>query len=107
MRRVEVVEFVPHARLSDNVIHTRIINDEKALRRMAKKFHNYTTLAYDSSVAPQPGSPTSLEEARDAFLIDLATFHQSLRKNLMVCEAEARQVEEYKRERERIGAFIS
>ena len=73
---------------------------------MAKKFHTYATLAYESPVAPVPGSPTSLEEARDAFLIDLASFHQSLRKNLMVCEAEARQVEEYNRERERIGAYL-
>ena len=87
----------------DHVLHTRITNDEKALRRAAKRFHSYTTIAYDSPEAPASGNQASLEEARDAFLIELASFHQSLRKNLMVCEAEARQVEEYQRERERIG----
>ncbi|KAJ3519755.1 hypothetical protein NM688_g9256 [Phlebia brevispora] len=86
----------------DNIIHTRITNDEKALRRVAKKFHNYTSIAYDPVVPPSPTAATSVEDARDAFLIELASFHLSLKKSLMVCEAEARQVEEYQRERERI-----
>lgn len=34
--------------------------------------------------------------------MELASFHLSLKKSLMVCEAEARQVEEYQREKERI-----
>ena len=52
-------------------------------------------------------SNTSVEDAREAFLVELASFHLSLKKSLMVCEAEARQVEEYQRERERIGMFSS
>ena len=51
-------------------------------------------------------SNTSVEDAREAFLVELASFHLSLKKSLMVCEAEARQVEEYQRERERIGMFV-
>ena len=70
---------------------------------MAKKFHTYTSVAYDSVLPLAPGTAPSVEDARDAFLIELAAFHLSLKKNLMVCEAETRQVEEYKREKERIG----
>ncbi|CAL1700190.1 unnamed protein product [Somion occarium] len=87
----------------DVIIHTRITNDEKALRRVTKKFHNYTSVAYDPIVPPSPSTTTSVDDARDAFLVELASFHLSLRKSLMVCEAEARQVEEYQRERERIA----
>ncbi|KAL6309734.1 Tho complex subunit 7-domain-containing protein [Sparassis latifolia] len=90
----------------DAIIHTRITNDEKALRRVTKKFHNYTSVAY-SPIVP-PSSPTtasaSADDAREAFLVELASFHLSLKKSLMVCEAEARQVQEYQRERERIAA---
>ncbi|OCH88322.1 hypothetical protein OBBRIDRAFT_795374 [Obba rivulosa] len=88
----------------DAIIHTRITNDEKALRRVTKKFHNYTSVAYPPTVPPLPSAYTSLEDAREAFLVELASFHLSLQKSLMVCEAEARQVEEYQRERERIAA---
>ncbi len=68
---------------------------------MTKKFHNYTSVAY-SPVVP-PAVATSIDDVRDAFLVELASFHLSLKKSLMVCEAEARQVEEYQRERERIS----
>ncbi|KAJ3488003.1 hypothetical protein NLI96_g3162 [Meripilus lineatus] len=84
----------------DTIIHTRITNDEKALRRVTKKFHNYASVAYNPVVPPSVA--TSVDDARDAFLVELASFHLSLKKSLMVCEAEARQVEEYQRERERI-----
>jgi len=88
----------------DAIIHTRITNDEKALRRVTKKFHNYTSVAYTPVIPTLPAAYTSVEDARDAFLVELASFHLSLKKSLMVCEAEARQVEEYQRERERIAA---
>lgn len=71
---------------------------------MAKKFHNYTSLAYNAAVPPLPAGALTVDDARDAFLIELASFHLSLKKSSMVCEAEQRQVEEYQRERERIGA---
>ena len=47
-----------------------------------------------------------MDDAREAFLVELASFHLSLKKSLMVCEAEARQVEEYQREKERIGTLM-
>ena len=87
----------------DAIIHTRITNDEKALRRVTKRFHAYTNTAYTSGQL-SPGASTSVDDAREAFLVELGSFHLSLKKSLMVCEAEARQVEEYQRERERIGA---
>lgn len=90
----------------DNIIHTRITNDEKALRRVAKKFHSYTAVAYNP-VVPSSAAVTSVEDAREAFLIELASFHLSLKKSLMVCEAEVRQVEEYQRERGRIGKYCN
>ncbi|KAI0355382.1 hypothetical protein OH77DRAFT_1454627 [Trametes cingulata] len=87
----------------DAIIHTRITNDEKALRRVTRKFHNYASVAYPSLVPPAPASTSSVDDARDAFLLELASFQLALKKSLMVCEAEARQVEEYQRERERIA----
>ncbi|KAH9948761.1 Tho complex subunit 7-domain-containing protein [Amylocystis lapponica] len=87
----------------DAIIHTRITNDEKALRRVTKKFHNYTSVAYTPIVPPSAAATTSVDDAREAFLVELASFHLSLKKSLMVCEAEVRQVEEYQREKERIA----
>ena len=70
---------------------------------MTRKFHNYTSVAYNPIVPPAVAAP--IDDARDAFLVELASLHLSLKKSLMVCEAEARQVEEYQRERERISAY--
>ena len=92
-----------HLSLTDAIIHTRITNDEKALRRVTKKFHAYTSVAYTSALPPSPSTSSSVDDAREAFLVELASFHLSLKKSLMVCEAEARQVEEYQKEKERIG----
>jgi len=87
----------------DAIIHSRITNDERALRRVVKKFINYTTVAYlpvDSPDSDQ--SSSAVEDAREAFLLELSSFSLQLKKAVMVCEAEARQVEEYYRERQRI-----
>ncbi|KAF8138467.1 Tho complex subunit 7-domain-containing protein [Boletus edulis] len=70
----------------DAIIHTRITNDERALRRVVKKFHSYASLAHTPLVSP----------------FELASFELALKKSLMICEAESRQVEEYQRERQRI-----
>jgi hypothetical protein len=89
----------------DAIIHTRITNDERSLRRVLKKFHNYTAVAYNP-IIPSPSvdyDNVSIEDAREAFLVELASFHLSLKKSIMICEAEARQVEEYQREKQRIG----
>ncbi|KAJ7180265.1 Tho complex subunit 7-domain-containing protein [Mycena crocata] len=92
----------------DQIILARITNDERPLRRVIKKFHNYTALSHTPVVpaVPAPGTPaaaTSVEDAREAFLVELASFQLMLRKSVMICEAEARQVEEYQREKERIN----
>ncbi|KAL1939998.1 hypothetical protein VTO73DRAFT_9333 [Trametes versicolor] len=87
----------------DAIIHTRITNDEKALRRVTRKFHTYASVAYPPIVPPTTSNGTSVEDARDAFLLELASFQLSLKKSFMVCEAEARQVEEYQHERGRIA----
>jgi THO complex subunit 7 len=92
----------------DAIIHSRITNDERALRRVVKKFSNYTTVAYSQADPEPPGSDQSssaVEDAREAFLLELSSFSLQLKKAVMVCEAEARQVEEYYREKQRIGEF--
>jgi len=76
---------------------------------VVKKFTNYTTVAY-SPVAPVDSSgsdqwSSEVDEAREAFLLELSSFSLQLKKAVMVCEAEARQVEEYYRERQRIGEW--
>ncbi|KAK2466117.1 hypothetical protein APHAL10511_001759 [Amanita phalloides] len=87
----------------DQIIHVRITNDERPLRRIIKKFHNYTALSHKAIVPVVPApSNTSIDHAREAFLVELASFQLLLKKSAMVCEAEARQVEEYKRERQKI-----
>ena len=95
---------------ADHIVHARITNDERPLRRVIKKFHQY------QSVVREPIVPHSNDEgqdkdqeksvqAREAFLIELASFQLLLKKSMLICEAEARQVEEYQREKQRIGAF--
>ncbi|GLB33959.1 putative tho complex subunit 7 [Lyophyllum shimeji] len=90
----------------DSVILARIVNDERWLKRVLKKFHNYASVAnaplVPAVIPPASAAETSLEDAREAFLLELATFQLSLKKSAMICEAEARQVEEYERERQRI-----
>ncbi|KAG1833418.1 Tho complex subunit 7-domain-containing protein [Suillus variegatus] len=89
-----------NALLTDAIIHTRITNDERPLRRVVKKFHNYASLVHHLLVPPS--SSGTVEDAREAFLIELSSFELALKKSMMVCEAERRQVEEYQREREKI-----
>ena len=91
-------------RCSDQIIFARITNDERPLRRVIKKFHGYTSLSHPPIVPPiTPNGSSSLEDAREAFLVDLASFQLLMKKSAMICEAEARQVEEYQRERQKLG----
>ena len=85
----------------------RITNDERPLRRVIKKFHSYASLAHPPIVPPAPGTttPTSLDDAREAFLVELASYQLALKKSAMICDAETRQVDEYQREKERIGVY--
>ncbi|KAJ7781079.1 Tho complex subunit 7-domain-containing protein, partial [Mycena metata] len=90
----------------DQIILARITNDERPLRRVIKKFHNYTALSHTpvvTSVLADGATPSSVDDAREAFLVELGSFQLLLRKSVMICEAEARQVEEYQREKERIN----
>ncbi|OCB86524.1 hypothetical protein A7U60_g6419 [Sanghuangporus baumii] len=87
----------------DTLIHARITNDERPLRRLARKFHTYSSVAYPPIVGHSANVVTSLEEARESFLIELASFQLLLRKNRMVCDSERRQVRVYKQESQRIA----
>jgi hypothetical protein len=93
---------------SDAIIHARITNDERPLRRVLKKFHNYTSVSHVpivphiTTLGADGGRPT-VDDAREAFLVELESFYLSLKKSVMICEAEARQVEEYQKEKQRIG----
>ncbi|KAJ3564832.1 hypothetical protein NP233_g8033 [Leucocoprinus birnbaumii] len=91
----------------DNIVLARITNDERPLKRVIKKFHNYVSAGSTTSTAPklsegtaQPIQPT--DDAKEAFLVELASFQLLLRKSVMTCEAETRQVEEYQKERQKI-----
>ena len=89
---------------SDAIIHARITNDERPLRRVIKKFHSYASVAHEPIVPAGAGANrATVEDAREAFIVELESFHLSLKKGAMICEAEARQVDEYLREKQRIG----
>ncbi|CAA7259643.1 unnamed protein product [Cyclocybe aegerita] len=89
----------------DQIILTRITVDERPLRRIIKKFHTYTSLSHAPIVpvvTTAPAIPNSVEDAREAFIVELASFELLMKKTAMICEAETRQVEEYQRERLRL-----
>jgi len=90
--------------LADSIILARITNDERPLKRVIKKFHNYASLAAPP-IVPTAGSTTSVDDARETFLVELRSYQLSLKKAAMICDAETRQVEEYQLEKERIGEF--
>lgn len=92
----------------DQIILTRITLEERPLKRIIKKFHNYTSLAHTPivPVLNGPGRPTSVQDAREGFLVELSAFQLLMKKSAMICEAEARQVEEYQREKEHLGVYI-
>ncbi|KAJ8523540.1 hypothetical protein ONZ45_g117 [Pleurotus djamor] len=106
-RNVPTTSYAPlTAEEEDHVILTRITNDERPLRRVIKKFHTYTSVAFQTRDGgdEQTDQEAAVEEAREAFLVELASFHLMLKKSAMICEGEARQVEEYASERLRIEA---
>lgn len=73
-----------------------------------KKFINYTTIAYPQTDPTSTAQPnTAIDDAREAFLLELSSFGLQLKKVVMVCEAESRQVEEYYREKQRIGESLT
>ncbi|KAF7301814.1 THO complex 7 [Mycena indigotica] len=89
----------------DRIILERITNDERPLRRVMRKLQNYHNVAYPHLfpyMAAADASGPTVDNAKEALIIELASFRLMLRKGAMICEAEARQVEEYKKEKERI-----
>jgi THO complex subunit 7 len=90
--------------LIDAIIHSRITNDEKVLKKVVKRFHNYATVAFPLQPPAASVSTAAVDDARETFLVELASFHLNLEKAVLVCEAEARQVEEYEKEKQKIGS---
>ncbi|KAJ3789438.1 Tho complex subunit 7-domain-containing protein [Lentinula aff. detonsa] len=89
----------------ERIVNSRITNDERPIKRIIKKFHNYINVTHTLSISPNVSTDNdneAAEDAREAFLVELASFQLLLKKNAMICEAEARQVEEYQREQHRI-----
>jgi THO complex subunit 7 len=90
--------------LTDAVIQARLANDEKLLRRLVRKFYAFSSLARaSSSEAPGLSDSSPLDEARNAFLMDLSAYQLWLKKSDLSCKAESRQVLEYQQEKERLG----
>ena len=92
----------------DELIITRLANDEKVLRRLAKRYRSIATYSVPS-FTPPPDSKKDreelLNEAREGFLSDLDAFEMMLLKNQQVCSAESRMVRQYEMEKERIGVY--
>lgn len=88
---------------ADTLIHNRITNDERPLRRLIRRFHVYTSVAYNPITPPPPSTPTSVEEVRESFKVELESFRMLLRKSRMVYDAEKRQTDVYRVEKQRIG----
>ncbi|KAG7096782.1 hypothetical protein E1B28_004192 [Marasmius oreades] len=97
----------PTAEEEDHIVHARITNDERPLRRVIKKFYQYQSVVREPIVPQindegQDKDQEKIEQAREAFMIELASFQLLLKKSILICEAEARQVEGYQREKQRI-----
>jgi THO complex subunit 7 len=90
---------------TDAIIHSRITNDEKVLKKVVKRFHTYASVAYPLHPPETPPEPAAIEEAKELFRVELESFHLTLKKAVLVCEAERRQVEQYEREKQRIGVW--
>lgn len=86
----------------DAIIHSRITNDEKVLKKIVKRFHTYSSAAHPLHPPETQPEPATVEEAKELFRVDLDSFHLTLQKAVLVCEAERRQVKQYEREKQRI-----
>ncbi|KAF5363730.1 hypothetical protein D9756_000744 [Leucocoprinus leucothites] len=91
----------------DNIVLARITNDERPLKRVIKKFHSYVNAAANPTPASKPADDPvqqmeSIDDAKEAFLVELASLQLLLKKSVMTCEAETRQVENYQMERYKI-----
>src|ERR1700679_552808 len=83
--RVAVYSF------ADAIIHSRITNDEKVLKKVVKRFHTYASAAYPLNPPGTRPEAAAIEEAKELFKVELESFHLTLKKAVLVCEAERRQ----------------
>ena len=90
---------------TEAIIHSRITNDEKVLKKVLKRFHTYASVAHPLHPPETRPEQTAIEEAKELFRVELESFHLTLKKAVLVCEAESRQVEQYEREKQRIGVW--
>ncbi|KAG8748966.1 hypothetical protein FRC12_013700 [Ceratobasidium sp. 428] len=102
---------LPTPEQEDAIINARVHTDDKAIRRLMKRLQSYLALrlAYtsyqndtDPSLATLVGL-TEVDNARDEFLVELASFRLSIQKATLVLGAEARQVQQYNSEVESIA----
>lgn len=102
----------------DELLATRLTNDERMLRRLARRFNHLSILARKlpppPPVDPSSNAPSATEaaskevqDAREAFLADLDLFQTTLIKNRQICQAEGRMVDHYEKEKQRVGGCTS
>ncbi|KAG9104278.1 hypothetical protein FRC06_004028 [Ceratobasidium sp. 370] len=101
---------LPTPEQEEAIIHARVHTDDKAIRRLMKRLQSYLALNFayisyqndtDPSLATLVGL-TEVDNARDEFLVELASFRLSIQKATLVLGAEARQVQQYNSEIESI-----
>ncbi|KAH7097472.1 hypothetical protein BKA62DRAFT_716437, partial [Auriculariales sp. MPI-PUGE-AT-0066] len=78
----------------DAVIHSRLMNDERIVRRIARRFNSLVSAASSSN------TPDAAE--REALLADIALLQCQIATRELTCRAEEQQVQEYEAERLRI-----
>ncbi|KAG8690957.1 hypothetical protein FRC11_007830 [Ceratobasidium sp. 423] len=97
----------------DATLHARVynVNNDKAVNKLMKRLQaylarNFAYISYQNNPDPSLATLVTLEEVentRDEFLVELASFRLSMRKNTLVIDAEGRQAQQYKDEIESIG----
>ncbi|KAG8742257.1 hypothetical protein FRC10_001744 [Ceratobasidium sp. 414] len=101
---------LPTPEQEEAIIHARVHTDDRAIRRLMKRLQSYLALHFayisyqndtDPSLATLVGL-TEVDNARDEFLVELASFRLSIQKATLVLGAEARQVQQYNSEIESI-----
>ncbi|KAG9093493.1 hypothetical protein FS749_014295 [Ceratobasidium sp. UAMH 11750] len=101
---------LPTPEQEEAIIHARVHTDDRAIRRLMKRLQSYLALHFayisyqndtDPSLATLVGL-TEVDNARDEFLVELASFRLSIQKATLVLGAEARQVQQYNSEIENI-----
>lgn len=101
--------------VTDATLHARVhnVNNDKAINKLMKRLQaylarNFAYISYQNNPDPSLATLVTLEEVentRDEFLVELASFRLSMRKNTLVIDAEGRQAQQYKDEIESIGMF--